>query len=100
VAERDVIIGNSPFLGNKKMIRELSESYTENLRQAYKGRVPAGADLVIYWFEKTLSQTKKGHCRAAGLVGTQSIRKGATRFVLDQIAFWGWRRGPGYARCR
>ena len=48
----DAVVGNPPFVGDKKMRGELGDAYTEALRAAYKGRVPGGADLVCYWFEK------------------------------------------------
>ncbi|MEN9468057.1 MAG: hypothetical protein RL081_2058, partial [Pseudomonadota bacterium] len=47
-----VVIGNPPFLGDKKMRAELGDEYTTTLRKLYEGRVPGGADLVCYWFEK------------------------------------------------
>jgi hypothetical protein len=40
----DVIVGNPPFLGDKKMMRELGEEYVTQLRKTYKGRVSGGAD--------------------------------------------------------
>lgn len=45
----DVVVGNPPFLGDKKMIAELGEEYTRALRKAWP-HVPGGADLVCYWF--------------------------------------------------
>lgn len=48
----DAIVGNPPFLGDKKMRGELGDDYTDALRKCYAGRVPGGADLVTYWFEK------------------------------------------------
>jgi len=42
----DAIIGNPPFLGDKKMRNELGDDYTEALRLCYADRVPGGADLV------------------------------------------------------
>src|SRR5829696_1074360 len=50
--EAAVIVGNPPFLGGKRMRKELHDAYVENLRTLYGGRVPGGADLVTYWFEK------------------------------------------------
>ena len=49
--EADAIVGNPPFLGNKKMIRELGEEYTVALRKAYP-ELPGGADLVCYWYAR------------------------------------------------
>ena len=43
----DVIIGNPPFLGDKKMRAELGDEYVDALRKLYEGRVPGGADLVV-----------------------------------------------------
>ena len=82
----DVIIGNPPFLGDKKMRGELGGDYTERLRQRYAGQVPGGADLVCYWFHKARQQIVAGHSQRAGLVSTNSIRGGANRKVLDAIA--------------
>ncbi len=81
-----VVIGNPPFLGDRKMIRELGETYTFNLRKAYENRVPGGADLVCYWFEKARYAIEKHGLGAAGLVATNSIRGGANRKVLDAIS--------------
>lgn len=80
-----VVIGNPPFLGDRKMIRELGEDYTFALRRMYEGRVPGGADLVCYWFEKARTAIATNGLGAAGLVATNSIRGGANRKVLDAI---------------
>ncbi|MFM9428255.1 hypothetical protein RCH10_004717 [Variovorax sp. GrIS 2.14] len=80
-----VVIGNPPFLGNKRMRKELGETYTAALRNAYRGRVPGGADLVCYWFAKAKDQIETSGLGAAGLVATNSIRSGANREVLDTI---------------
>ncbi len=81
----DVIVGNPPFLGDKVMRSELGASYVETLRKTYDGRVPGGADLVTYWFEKARAQIAAGKLQGAGLVSTNSIRGGANRKVLERI---------------
>ena len=81
----DAIIGNPPFLGDKKMRAELGDDYTEALRKCYADRVPGGADLVTYWFEKARAQIAAGKCRRAGLVATNSIRQKRNRPVLERI---------------
>jgi type II restriction/modification system DNA methylase subunit YeeA len=83
--EVDAIIGNPPFLGDKKMRAELGDDYTEALRKVYEGRVPGGADLVTYWFEKARAQIAAGKCQRAGLVATNSIRQKRNRPVLERI---------------
>ncbi len=81
----DAIIGNPPFLGGSKMLRELGEDYVQTLRAVYEGRVPGGADLVTYWFEKARAHIVAGNCQRAGLVATQSLRKGSNQKVLARI---------------
>jgi type II restriction/modification system DNA methylase subunit YeeA len=80
----DVVVGNPPFLGNKKMIGELGEDYTARLRKAY-GDVPGGVDLVCYWFAKSWDQMEEGRLARAGLVATNSIRGDTNRDVLKGI---------------
>lgn len=81
----DSIVGNPPFLGNKGMIRTLGEDYTDRLRTAFKGRLPAGVDLVCYWFELARQAIAEGHSTHVAMVATQSIRKGASRVALDRV---------------
>ncbi len=81
----DVIVGNPPFLGDKKMQGELGAPYTKLVRKVYDGRVPGGADLVCFWLEKARGQIEAGEVQAAGLVSTNSIRGGANRRVLQRI---------------
>ena len=83
--EADAIVGNPPFLGGSKKRSVLGDNYFEQLAKLYRGRVPGGADLVTYWFEKARGQIEAGKVRYAGLVATQSIRKGANRQVLDRL---------------
>ena len=81
--EADVVIGNPPFLGARLQIWTLSEDYMSRLRRVYDGRVPGGADLVCYWFAKSGKQIRAGKAMRAGLVGTNSIRGGASRQALQ-----------------
>jgi len=79
-------VGNPPFLGDKFMRESLGAGYTETLREVYFGRVPGGADLVCYWFDKGDKQLALGVASRVGFVATNSIRGGANRVVLDRIA--------------
>ncbi|WP_425409005.1 class I SAM-dependent DNA methyltransferase [Hyphococcus sp.] len=83
--DADVIVGNPPFLGNKKMISELGEDYVSTLREIYKGRISSGVDLVLYWFQKAWEKLKADKLQRAGLVATNSIRGGANREVLKPV---------------
>jgi type II restriction/modification system DNA methylase subunit YeeA len=91
--EADTIIGNPPFLGDKKMREGLGDKYVDDLRGLYKDRIPGGSDLVCYWFEKARQMIEDGETKRVGLLATQGIRGGANRVVLERIAdsggiFW------------
>jgi type II restriction/modification system DNA methylase subunit YeeA len=81
----DFIIGNPPFLGDKKIRAELGDKYVGDLRVVYDNRVPGGADLVTYWFEKAREHIAAGKAKRAGLLATNSIRMVGNRSVLERI---------------
>ena len=81
----DVVIGNPPFLGNKKIRRELGDAYAEALPKVYSGLVSGKPDLVCYWFAKVGQLVSEGKIQRSGLVATNSIRGGTNRLVLDRI---------------
>ena len=83
--EADVIVGNPPFLGGKRMRSELRDEYVDDLFTLYRDRVPREADLVCYWFERTRKQIEAREIRRVGLLATNSIRGGANRRVLSRI---------------
>lgn len=83
--EADVIVGNPPFLGIRKMREELGNTYVEALRHLYADRLPPSIDLVCYWFEKARALIEVGITTKAGLLATSSIRGGSNRTVLRRI---------------
>jgi hypothetical protein len=85
-SDADAVVGNPPFLGGKLMRKSIGDDYVDRLFAAYKGHVPAEADLVCYWFHKAWAMVREGRIRFAGLVATNSIRGGASRLLLDRIA--------------
>ena len=78
----NAIVGNPPFLGDRKIIGVLGQEYAASLRNAYSGRVPAGADLVTYWICIAGAMLADGRAERVGLVTTNSIRGGQNREVL------------------
>lgn len=81
----DFIIGNPPFLGNHLMRNELGDDVVDRIYEAWEGRVPHGADLCMYWFENARHNIASGNSRRVGLLGTQGIRGGQSRRVLEKI---------------
>lgn len=73
--EADSIIGNPPFLGATKFIEELGSEYLDRLRAAFPG-VHGRADYCGFWFRRAHDALRDGS--RAGLIGTSSIRNGAT----------------------
>lgn len=83
--DADVVVGNPPFLGASRMIGDLGEDYTADLRRAWQGNVPGFGDLVTFWFAKAWEMVSAGRIKRVGLVSTNSIRGGANRQVLKDI---------------
>ena len=90
----DVIIGNPPFLGAKRLKPLHGDAYVNRLRALYKD-VPGMADFCVYWFRRAhdhLPSCTKEHPTSgrAGLVGTQNIRSNKSRVGgLDYICATG-----------
>jgi len=79
----DVIIGNPPFLGAKRLKPERGPDYVNAVRKAYPD-VPGMADYCVYWFRKAHDHLRD--CTPddplagrAGLVGTQNVRNNKSR---------------------
>ncbi|MEQ1934437.1 MAG: DNA methyltransferase, partial [Fimbriimonadaceae bacterium] len=85
----DVIIGNPPFLGNKKMVRELGEAYVERIRGLFASKLPRAGDLVCFWFAKAWEQISLTRAVRVGLVATNSIRAGSSNDILKSVVAGG-----------
>ena len=95
--EADVVIGNPPFLGSKYLrkgrpatkrkpaLEGLGDEYVDALFAAYKGKVPASADLVSYWFYNVHRAINEGRPLSFGLIATKSIGKGASNKPLAAL---------------
>ncbi len=87
--EADYIVSNPPFLGANKIRQELGNDYVNALQEIYDAKVPAGVDLVVYWFEKARDAIVEGRAKRAGLIATQAIRGGVNRRILEEIKLSG-----------
>jgi hypothetical protein len=87
----DVIIGNPPFIGSKRLKPLRGAAYVNGLRKTYKD-VPGMADYCVFWFRRahdhlSASVPEKPTSGRAGLVGTQNVRSNKSREGgLDYIA--------------
>ena len=81
----DFIVGNPPFLGNKRLRASLPDGYVDDLYLAWRDVVDRGSDLACYWHELARQQIEMSSSRRAGLLATNSIRGGANRKTLDLV---------------
>ncbi|MBN8728460.1 MAG: class I SAM-dependent DNA methyltransferase [Xanthomonadales bacterium] len=80
--EADFVVGNPPFIGNKRMRLALGDGYVEALRAAWP-KVPDSADFVMYWWHHAATLTRHGALRRFGLITTNSIRQTFNRRVVE-----------------
>ncbi|MEQ8403593.1 MAG: hypothetical protein RKE49_00750 [Oceanicaulis sp.] len=81
--EAEFIVGNPPFIGNKRMIANLGEGYVETLRRAYPG-LPGSIDLVMYWWAKAANILLGDITKRFGFVTTNSITMSFNRVVVEK----------------
>ncbi|MDM8007846.1 MAG: class I SAM-dependent DNA methyltransferase [Phycisphaerae bacterium] len=79
----DIIIGNPPFLGAKRLKPERGADYVNAVRKAYP-EVPGMADYCVHWFRRAHDHLKPAtpddpFTGRVGLVGTQNIRNNQSR---------------------
>lgn len=77
----DFIVGNPPFMGNKRMREAFGDGYVEALRSAYP-EIPATADFVMYWWHRAAIEVAQGRTLRAGLITTNSITQKFNRTVV------------------
>ncbi len=83
--EAEFIVGNPPFLGDRRMIASLGVNYVTTLRSLFSARIPGKSDLVCYWFAKSAEIVEKGQTKRVGLVATNSISGGNNLDTLIYI---------------
>ncbi|PHR20312.1 MAG: SAM-dependent methyltransferase [Sphingopyxis sp.] len=78
----DFIVGNPPFIGNKRMRERLGDGYTEAVRKAYS-KTPETVDFVMYWWEVAAAKTAEGTAKRFGFITTNSISQPFNRVVVE-----------------
>lgn len=82
----DYIVGNPPFIGNKRMRLALGDGYVETLRKVYK-RIAESVDYVMYWWSIASEKILSGKAKQFGFITTNSITQTYNRrIVRDFIA--------------
>lgn len=78
----DFIVGNPPFIGNKRMREALGSGYADALRTTWP-EVPESADFVMYWWQKAADTVRTGGARRFGLITTNSLTMIFNRRVIE-----------------
>ena len=80
--EADYVVGNPPFIGNKRMRTSLTGSYVSALRDAW-GDLPKTGDFVMYWWEAAARLSRAGSVSRFGLITTKSIGQVSNRVIVE-----------------
>ncbi|RIL05977.1 MAG: SAM-dependent methyltransferase [Proteobacteria bacterium] len=81
--DADFIVGNPPFVGNKRMRAALGDGYVEALRAAHDD-VPETSDFVMYFWNHAAELVRAGMVRRFGLITTNSITQTFNRKVVER----------------
>lgn len=82
--EADFIVGNPPFIGNKRLRIALGDGYVEALREVFKGAVPESVDFVMYWWHVAAEKVREAQAHRFGFITTNSLRQTFNRRLLEQ----------------
>ena len=81
--DAEFIVGNPPFIGNKRMRDALGDAYVEAVRAAFP-EVPDTVDFVMYWWFLAAERVTRGRARRFGLITTNSLTQTFNRQVVTQ----------------
>jgi len=78
----DFIVGNPPFIGNKRMRETLGDGYVDALRASWS-EVPESADFVMYWWQQAAESVRTGGAQRFGLITTHSLTMIFNRRIVE-----------------
>ncbi|MDO8347686.1 MAG: hypothetical protein Q7S85_07295 [Rugosibacter sp.] len=78
----DVVVGNPPFIGNKRMRMALGDGYVDALRRAW-GDVPESADFVMFWWHHAADLVAQGQIARFGFITTNSLTQAFNRRIVQ-----------------
>jgi hypothetical protein len=81
--QAEYVIGNPPFIGNKRLRVSLGDGYVDALRRVYKGDVPESADFVMFWWHIAAEKVRHSEVQRFGFITTNSLRQTFNRRVLE-----------------
>jgi hypothetical protein len=78
----DIVVGNPPFIGNKRMRSALGDGYVEALRKAWR-EIPETVDFVMFWWHMAAEATSTWLLSRFGFITTNSITQSFNREVIQ-----------------
>jgi len=86
----DFIVGNPPYIGEKRQRDALGDGYVDALRRAY-GEEFASSDLVMYWWRRAAGLVALDAVQRAGLITTNSVTQSKNRVHITSARVAGAR---------
>lgn len=80
--QADYIVGNPPFVGNKRMRTALGDGYVDAVRGTWL-EVPESADFVMYWWHIAAETVRTSQVKRFGFITTNSISQTFNRSVIQ-----------------
>jgi len=86
----DFIVGNPPYMGEKRQREALGDGYVDAIRACYPD-VGASVDFVMYWWVKAAEKVISGETTRSGLITTNSITQSKNRAQITAAGDFGVR---------
>jgi hypothetical protein len=80
--QADFVVGNPPFIGNKRMREALGDGYALALRASWPD-MPESADFVMFWWARAAALVGAGLAQRMGLITTNSLTMIFNRRVVQ-----------------
>ena len=78
----DFIVGNPPFIGNKRMRAVLGDGYCDALRSTWS-ELAESSDFVMFWWHAAAVAVSRGSARQFGLIATNSLTQAFNRLAVQ-----------------
>lgn len=80
--EADYIVGNPPFIGNKRMRTALGDGYVQAIRKTFSA-LPESIDFVMYWWHLAAESVAANRAKQFGFITTNSIKQSFNQKVIQ-----------------
>jgi len=78
----DIIVGNPPFIGSKRMRATLGDGYVDAIQKAWP-EVPEATDFVMRWWHHAACLVRAGKAQRFGFITTNTLRQTYVRRAVE-----------------